>query len=54
MIGKTDSQKRKQPQLQARIELLESDDDVIINEAASATIHGAEATDIDLSGNENE
>ena len=44
LMGKTHSRKRKQPQPQARIELLESDDDVSIDEAASATIHGAEAT----------
>ena len=55
LMGKTHSRKRKQPQPQARIELLESDDDVNIDDAASATIHGAEQdTDNDLSGNEND
>ena len=54
MIGNTQSRKRKQPQPQARIELLESDDDDSIDDAASASIHGAEAIDSNLSGNENE
>jgi hypothetical protein len=46
------TRKRKCPQQQARIELLDSEDDDSRNEIASANINGANGTDNESSDNE--
>jgi hypothetical protein len=46
------TRKRKCPQQQAQIELLDSEDDGSGNESASANINGANGTDNESSGDE--
>jgi hypothetical protein len=45
LLDAVQTRKRKRPQQQARIELLESEDDDSGNETASANINGANGTD---------
>ncbi len=51
LFNAVQTRKRKRPQQQARIELLDSEDDDSGNETASANINGANGTD-DESSNE--
>jgi hypothetical protein len=52
LLDAVQTRKRKRPQQQARIELLDSEDDDSGNETASANINGANETDNESSGNE--
>jgi hypothetical protein len=52
LLDAVQRQKRKRPQQQARIELLESEEDDSGNETASANINGANGTDNESSDNE--
>jgi hypothetical protein len=54
LLDAVQTRKRKRPQQQARIELLESEDDDSGNETASANINGANGTDNESSDNEND
>jgi hypothetical protein len=52
LLDAVQTRKRKRPQQQARIELLESEDDDSGNETASANINGANGTDKESSDDE--
>ena len=54
LLDAVQTRKRKRPQQQARIELLNSEDDNSGNETASANVNGANGTDNELSDNEND
>jgi hypothetical protein len=52
LLDAVQTRKRKRPQQQARIELLESEHDNSGNETASANINGANGTDNESSNDE--
>jgi hypothetical protein len=54
LLDAVQTRKRKCPQQQARIELLDSEDDDSGNETASANINGANGTDNESRDNEND
>ncbi len=54
LLDAVQTRKRKRPQQQARIELLDSEDDNSGNETASANIDGENGSDNESSNNENE
>jgi hypothetical protein len=51
-LDAVETRKQKRPQQQARIELLDSQDDDSGNESASANINGANGPDNESSNNE--
>jgi hypothetical protein len=54
LLDAVQTRKRKRPQQQAHIELLDSEDDDSGNETASANTYGANRTDTELSNSEND